>query len=87
MSKFGSTFPTVVGAAPENPNNDFKSPAWHEAVKREVEGRPTAILKRTPEAERNEYHKRLRDAAREKSRGLTDEEVAAIHAQVRAEFS
>jgi hypothetical protein len=82
-----STFPTVVGAAPENPNSDFKSPAWHEAVKREVEGRPTAFLNRTPEAEQAEFCQRLRDAAREKGRRLDDEEVAAIHAQVHSEFS
>lgn len=90
MSKFvdvvSSITPTVVGAAPENPNNDFKSPEWHAAVKREVEGRPTANLNRMPEAERNEFHKRLRDAARENNRGLTDEEVATIYEQVHLHF-
>jgi hypothetical protein len=41
-----------------------------------------------PEAEAAEFNQRLRDAAREKGgQRLTDEEVAAIHAQVHAEFS
>jgi hypothetical protein len=65
----------------------FRSPEWHKHNEVEIANRPTAILKKTPEAERNEYHKRLRDAARENNRGLTDEEVAAIHAQVHSEFS